>query len=106
MKNNVPELTEEQRQEALVYANKQRKLYADIKHKLNFCEITLNDVLNMEEAGRLRLYDTLLCIPGIGAVRVGKILNELGVPRNKRLKALGVHQKEKILELVEGLNLC
>ncbi|RFA21300.1 guanylate kinase [Subtercola boreus] len=49
------------------------------------------------EAG-LRVRDLLLCIPGLGPVRVDRMLDRLDISRSKRVGGLGRHQRERLVE--------
>jgi guanylate kinase len=51
------------------------------------------------EAG-IRVRDLLLSIPGLGPVRVDRIMQRLEISPSKRLSGLGVHQQERLREFL------
>ncbi|GLK18570.1 guanylate kinase [Herbiconiux flava] len=52
------------------------------------------------EAG-MRVRDLLMAIPGLGPVRIERVMDSLGIAASKRLSGLGVHQQQRLREYLE-----
>ncbi|MBF4573621.1 guanylate kinase [Herbiconiux sp. VKM Ac-1786] len=52
------------------------------------------------EAG-MRVRDLLMAIPGLGPVRIERVMESLGIATSKRLSGLGVHQQQRLREYLE-----
>lgn len=52
------------------------------------------------EAG-MRVRDLLMAIPGLGPVRIERVMDSLGIATSKRLSGLGVHQQQRLREYLE-----
>lgn len=66
-------------------------------------EISLADALADDRAKRIRVYEFLMCIPGIGKAKADDIMRKLGIAENRRVQGLGSRQREGIIELVAKL---
>jgi len=97
----LPELTPEQRAEALQKAATARKERAALKNRLKSGEVTLaaviaeaaeNDVL----AG-MKVKTLLMSLPGLGGVRAGQVMDRIGIARDRRIRGLGPKQTRALL---------
>ncbi|NQX33785.1 guanylate kinase [Herbiconiux sp. VKM Ac-2851] len=52
------------------------------------------------EAG-MRVRDLLMAIPGLGPVRIERVMDSLGIATSKRLSGLGVHQQQRLRAYLE-----
>ena len=52
--------------------------------------------------GSVKVGDLVLCVPGIGAMKVRLLLRELGIRETKRARELTVRQRRAISEAVGG----
>ena len=52
------------------------------------------------EAG-MRVRDLLMAIPGLGPVRIERVMESLGIATSKRLSGLGVHQQQRLREYLQ-----
>lgn len=99
MKTTTPILTDEQRMQALQAAREARSKRAEILKEFQDGQITFEDVLSMQEdnvIGRMKFQTLIERIPGIGKRKAEKILEELKISPNARLRGLGCRQLERI----------
>ncbi|MGI6518071.1 MAG: integration host factor, actinobacterial type [Bacillota bacterium] len=96
----LPELTDEQKRQALKKAQEVRSKRAQIRARLKKGEMTLDKVLaNADDdvIGKMRVAYLLESLPRIGKVRARQIMEEIGIDENRRVQGLGVRQKEALL---------
>lgn len=96
----LPELTDEQKRQALKKAQEVRSKRAQIRAELKKGEITLDEVLanaDNDVIGKMRVAYLLESLPRIGKVRARQIMEEIGIDENRRVQGLGVRQKEALL---------
>lgn len=98
----LPQLTEEQRRQALAKAAEARKKRADIKAKLKNGVLGLTDTLRQAESdeilGKMKVSAMLEALPGVGKVRAQKVMEELNISTSRRLRGLGDKQKQALKE--------
>ncbi|MBT2430005.1 integration host factor [Streptomyces sp. ISL-112] len=94
-------LTPSQRAEALEKAKAVRKERADLMTQLKAGTLPLTDLLAREDAvvGKIRVRRVLESLPGIGAVRAGQLLADLGISESRRVQGLGANQRTRLFEL-------
>lgn len=96
-----PVLTPEQRQAALDKAAAARRQRAEIKEKLKAGSMTLREVLDTGDRddviGKLKTVTVLESLPGLGKVRARRVMDELEISENRRLRGLGSKQREALL---------
>ena len=96
----LPQLTEEQRKQALEKAAEARRKRAEIKQQLKNGTLTLPQVLNQPEnetIGKMKVASVLESLPGVGKVRARKIMERLDISSTRRVRGLGAKQKEALL---------
>jgi DNA uptake protein ComE-like DNA-binding protein len=96
----LPQLTDEQRKEALVKAAEARKKRAELKAELKSGKRTLVDVLSLQTdatVGKMKVSTVLESLPGVGKVRARKIMERLEISGSRRVRGLGAKQKEALL---------
>ena len=96
----LPQLTEEQRKQALEKAAEARRKRAEIKQQLKNGTLTLPQVLNRpddETIGKMKVASVLESLPGVGKVRARKIMERLDISSTRRIRGLGAKQKEALL---------
>ena len=96
----LPELTDEQKRQALKKAQEVRSKRAQIRAELKKGNMSLEEVLaNAEDEviGKMRVAYLLESLPRIGKVRARQIMEEIGIDENRRVQGLGVRQKEALL---------
>ena len=97
----LPDLDDDARREALQKAAEARKIRAELKQQLKVGEIGLADVLNRadgnETIGRTRVAAILESMPRVGKVRARRLMERLDISPSRRLRGLGVKQRERLL---------
>jgi hypothetical protein len=96
----IPELTDEQRREALAKAAEARREKAGLLHSLKDGRVTLSEVLDDPRAERIRVEALVRALPGYGRARSQRLMNELGIAHSRRVRGLGVRQRRALLEAV------
>ena len=98
----LPQLTEEQRRDALAKAAEARKRRAEVKAQLKNGGLGLTDLLQKAEEndiiGKMKVSAMLEALPGVGKVRAGKVMEELNISTSRRLRGLGDKQKQALKE--------
>jgi guanylate kinase len=101
-----PQLTPEQRANALAKAKVSRQVRAGLKLRVKNQELSIAQVIqisrNDEAIAKMRVLELVESIPGMGKVRAKALLERLEISLTRRLKGLGRHQ---IQALERELNL-
>ena len=95
-----PELSDEQRTAALAKAAEARRARADVRAALSSGDLTLPEILEQGEdelVGGIKVKAILTALPGLGKVKSYRLMEELGISENRRLRGLGRKQKEALL---------
>ena len=97
----TPELTAEQRAQALIKATAVRSARRVFKESLAKGEFTLADAISRakvdEALAGIRVHDLLQCLPGIGPKRATGLMEDIGISLARRVRGLGAHQVEALL---------
>ena len=98
----LPQLTDEQRKEALAKAAEARKARAELKEQLKRGDISLKEVLakasSDEIIGKTKVSALLESLPKVGKVKAKVIMDELEIAQTRRLRGLGDRQRRALLE--------
>ncbi len=100
-KQELPELTAEQRKAALEKAALVRKERADIKRRLKEGKLKVSDILKKaddEIYGKMTVKSVIESVPGVGKLRAAKIMEEIGISTSRRVKGLGPKQISALKE--------
>jgi len=93
----LPQLTDEQRKEALAKAAEARKARAELKEQLKRGDISLKEVLakasSDEIIGKTKVSALLESLPKVGKVKAKEIMDELEIAQTRRLRGLGDRQR-------------
>ena len=96
----LPTLTPEQRAAALEKAAEARRARAALKVALKSSGTTLADVLASGETddviGKMKVVAVLESMPGVGKVRAQQIMERLEISPSRRVRGLGVKQREAL----------
>lgn len=94
-----PQLTPEQRKNALDKAAAARAARAELKNQLKNGAVSLAEALSSTDAtvGKLKVVSLLESLPGVGKVKARKIMEEIGIADNRRVQGLGQQQKQALL---------
>ncbi len=92
----VPELTAEQRRDALEKAARVRRERAEVKNRLKHSGISLSEVLKSGESNeavaKMKVLDLLQAMPGLGKVRARTLMQRLHISESRRVRGLGANQ--------------
>jgi DNA uptake protein ComE-like DNA-binding protein len=98
----LPPLTPEQRGEALKKAAEARKKRADVKAKLKESAVSVSEVIALaakdEVVGKIKVSSLLEALPGVGKVKAQSIMSEIGISDSRRIRGLGPHQRNQLIE--------
>jgi DNA uptake protein ComE-like DNA-binding protein len=97
----LPNLTPEQRMQALDKAAEVRRERAEVKARLKHGADSLSEVLKRAEVddvvGRMKTEAVLQSLPGVGKVRAQQIMAKLEIADSRRLRGLGSKQRDALL---------
>ena len=90
----LPQLTDEQRKQALEKAAAARHARAELREQIKKGEKSLESVLNSDDpiASRMKVSTLIESLPGYGKAKAAKIMEELGISATRRVQGLGVRQ--------------
>jgi guanylate kinase len=95
-----PKLTPAQRVAALDAAKQARRTRAAVKNQIRTGELKILQVIELastnEAIAKMRVFELLEAIPGIGKVRATSILDKLGISNTRKIQGLGVLQLQKL----------
>ena len=96
----LPQLTDEQRKEALEKAAQARHERAELREKIKSGKVTLEEVLDSDDpiANRMKVSALIESLPGYGKAKAAKSMDELGISATRRVKGLGARQREQLIE--------
>lgn len=98
----LPQLTPEQRAEALEKAAVARRQRASIKNALKTGDTSLKKVISDgkkdDVVGKMKVSSLLESMPGVGRVRARQIMDEVGISETRRVRGLGANQIAALLE--------
>lgn len=97
----LPNLTPEQRAEALKKAAAARAERAQIKNDLKNRKIKLSDVLKKadksEVIAKMKVLALLESLPRVGSKTAASVLEEVGIAPSRRIRGLGKHQRDELV---------
>lgn len=97
-----PQLTAEQRAKALEKAALARQKRAEIKQLLKNGSLSLSDLYEKAEGdpivAGIKVSAVLSSLPKVGKVKSKRIMDDLGIADNRRLRGLGDRQRAALLE--------
>jgi hypothetical protein len=97
-----PVLTPEQRTAALKKAAEARTARAELKEKLKMGSVTLADALAKADSdsviGNMRVLAMLEALPGVGKVKARRLMQDIEIAENRKVRGLGPKQRIALLE--------
>lgn len=101
----LPPLTPEQRAAALEKAAAARRARAELKVRLKTQGTSLAELLDSGQSdsplgqavAKMRVVALLEALPGVGKVRAQRLMEELEISPARRVRGLGVKQREALL---------
>jgi transposase len=92
----LPELTPQERAEALEKAALARRERAAVRNRLKHSQGSLAQVIaegkDNAVVGKMKVSALLESLPGVGRVRARAIMAEIGISESRRVRGLGVNQ--------------
>ena len=93
----LPQLTAEQRADALLKAAAARVARSEIKKRLKRGDASLLDVIREgatdDTIGKMKVSALLESMPGVGKVRAAQLMERLGIAEGRRVRGLGANQR-------------
>ncbi len=97
-----PQSSPEQRTPALEKAAAARRVRAELKELLKTGSLTLPKLLERADADELvagmKVYSLVASLPGVGKVKAGRIMAEIGIADNRRIRGLNDRQRQALLD--------
>ena len=97
-----PQLTPEQRQQALLKAAASRKRRAEVKEKLKSGELSIDNILEISKSedavAKMRVKELLESLSGVGKVRAQSLMERLNISPSRRIQGLGRLQIKQLRE--------
>lgn len=98
----LPQLTPQQRAEALEKATVARRRRAEIKTNVKNKEMSLSEVLALAETdeaiAKMRVLALLESLPRVGVTTAANLMEEYGIAQTRRIRGLGHVQSEALIE--------
>ncbi|OLL20085.1 MULTISPECIES: integration host factor, actinobacterial type [unclassified Rhodococcus (in: high G+C Gram-positive bacteria)] len=98
----APVLTDEQRTAALAKAAEVRKARSELLAAVKAGELDVSAVLDKAETDEVvkktKVSALIKALPGIGAVKAAKLLEQLSIPDTRRIGGLGANQRQALLD--------
>lgn len=103
----LPDLTPDQRAEALLKAASARRERAAIKQRLKHSQGSIAEVIaerdSNEAIAKMKVTALVESMPGVGRVKAAQIMGELGIAQSRRVRGLGQHQIAALIAKFEGV---
>ena len=100
----LPQMTEEQRKAALEKAAETRRKRSEVREQLKSGELSAKEALDRRTdpiVGKIKVTQFIQSFPGYGKAKAVKIMEEIGIPENRRLAGLGDNQIAQLLEALQ-----
>lgn len=96
-----PDLTPQQRAEALAKAAEARRVRSEVREELRTGRTTVAEVLGRsgeDIIGGMKVKAMLTAVPGLGKIKAFRLMESLGIPDNRRIRGLGSKQRGSLLD--------
>ena len=97
-----PQLTPQQRQEALLKAANSRKRRSEVKTKIKNGEYSIDSILELatsdDAVAKMRVKELLESLSGVGKVRAQSLMERLNISPTRRIQGLGRLQIKQLRE--------
>jgi transposase len=101
----LPQLTPEQRADALAQSAVARRERAAVKNRLKYAQGSLAEVIadgkDSDIVGKMKVSALLESMPGVGRVRARQIMAEIGIAETRRVRGLGNNQIAALVQRFE-----
>ena len=98
---SLPKLTPEEKRRGLAKAQEMRRRRAELRQELKRGAITLKELLAREDdeaVQKMRVSYLLQSLPQVGKVTTDKVMQDIGIPENRRVQGLGTRQCNELLQ--------
>ena len=96
-----PQLTDEQRRQALAKAGEARRIRAELKEMMRTGSVSLGEVFRRADADDIiagtKVATLLPALPGIGKVKAMRLMEDCGIAGNRKVRGLGDRQRACLL---------
>ncbi len=96
-----PELSDEQRQAALVKAAQVRRIRSELKMRLKMGSLSFVELLELADSdtivAKTKVLAILESLPGVGKVKARRTMETIGIAESRRLAGLGPQQRQALL---------
>jgi hypothetical protein len=100
--HTLPPMSDEQRALALEKAAVARRRRAEIKALLKTGSLTLAEVFVQADTDDIvagtKVFPLLASMPRMGKIKAIRLMEELGIPENRKIRGLGPRQRENLLD--------
>lgn len=100
--HKLPPMSNEQRAQALEKAAAARRRRAEIKALLKTGSLTLAEVFDQAEDDDIvagtKVYPLIASMPRMGKIKATRLMEQLGIPDNRKIRGLGPRQRENLLD--------
>ncbi len=94
-------MSDEERAAALKKAGEVRTARAELKSLLKMGSLDLREVLDRAEddemVAKTKVLSIIESLPGVGKVRARRVMEDIGIAENRRVRGLGERQREALL---------
>lgn len=100
----LPQMTDEQRKEALEKAKETRRKRAEVREKIKAGKLTAKKALAKRSDpiyGKIKVSQFIESFPGFGKAKAEKIMTEIGIAEGRRLAGLGEKQVAALIEALD-----
>ena len=99
-----PNLTTQERRDALKAAVAARRIRAAFKEEIKVGKKSWKDAFSAQDESirKMRVRELIESLPGVGEVRAKNILEKTGISPTRRVGGVGRSQYEKLLELMKA----
>ena len=96
-----PQLTDEQRKQALAKAAEARRVRAEVKELLKTGSLSLPELFAKADEDELiaglKVEALIASMPGTGKIKAKRLMESIGISENRRIRGLGDKQREALL---------
>lgn len=96
-----PQLTDEQRKAALAKAAEARQVRAEVKELLKTGSMRITELFERADSeplvAGLKVESLIASMPGTGKIKAKRLMEQLGIAENRRIRGLGVKQRAALL---------
>lgn len=97
-----PQMTDAQREAALAKAAAARRQRAEMKALLKTGSLRLDEVFERAESDDIvagtKVYPLLASMPKMGKIKAKRLMEELGIAENRKIRGLGTKQRQLLLD--------